>query len=458
MPVSLRIAAIIPNRQRSWTRATNWAFWRLFPIPVGNSWATDVFKQRVYQDAREMVRRDRNHASVVLWEAQLNETNNQPVAATLQRIIHQEYPGPQAYTAGDRSTAAPSGDFPGWDVEYNGNAGQKPGWWREWGDQVDNWGDQQSSSRVARGWGELPMLVQAQGHLQRWQQVLAYDDGPPKPDHGRLGGADLWAGIDCYRGYHHQPFYGGALDLFRLPKFDYYQFQSQRPPQVQVPGVDSGPMVFIANFATFHSPSAVTVFSNCDEVRLSQNGKVIATQKPDVMKYVAHPPFTFKAAAFGTERSMLFASGVNEAGVQAGELKAEGLIDGKVVATHVVRSPGVPSRIELTADTAGRDLTADGSDWIRVYAHLVDSNGTTYPYGDDMVTFSVTGPGAIIGDASIGANPMRAEAGIATALVRAGTTPGKITVEATAFGLRSATVEIDAKANTDKTWPATASE
>ena len=413
----------------------------------------DVFKQRVYQDAREMVRRDRNHVSVVLWEAQLNEVNNLPVAATLQRIIHQEYPGPECYTAGDRSTAPPTGDFPGWDVEYTGNAGKVAGWWREWGDQVDNWGDQQSSSRVPRGWGELPMLVQSQGHLKRWQQVLAYDAGPPKPDRGRLGGADLWAGIDCYRGYHHQPFYGGALDLFRLPKFDWYQFQSQRPPQVQVPGADGGPMVFIANFATFHSPSAVTVFSNCQEVRLTQNGKIIGTQKPDVMQFVAHPPFTFKADAFSGERSMLFASGVNDAGVQAGELKAEGLINGQVVATHVVRSPGVPSRIELSADYAGRDLTADGADWIRVYARLTDGNGTTYPYGDDLVTFSAEGPGAIIGDATIGANPTRAEAGIATALVRAGTTPGKITVRAEAFGLRTGSVEIESKADTVKVWP-----
>ncbi len=410
----------------------------------------DIFKARVYQDAREMVRRDRNHPSVILWEAQLNETDNRPVAPTLQRIIHEEYPGDGCYTAGDHVDLA---GFADWDVVYTDNRGDKPGWGREWGDQVDNYGEQQGPSRVPRGWGEVPMLVQGQNHLKVWDDVMAFNAGPPHPDSARLGGADLWAGIDCYRGYHHQPFYGGALDLFRLPKFDYYQFQSQRPPDVSVPGVEGGPMVFIANFATFQSPLTVTVFSNCDEVRLSLNGKLIGTQKPDAGHSAAHPPFTFAAGRVTEGRSMLFASGFNQPGVEAGELKAEGLMDGKVVATHVVRSPGVPTHLELTVDYAGRDLTADGSDWIRVYARLCDRTGTTYPYGDDMVTFSIEGPGAIIGDATIGANPMRAEAGIATALVRATNVAGTITVRAEAFGLKAGSAQIQSKANTAKMWP-----
>lgn len=415
----------------------------------------ELFRTRVYQNAREMVRRDRNHPSVVLWEAQLNESDNRPIAPTLQRIVHDEYPGPDCYTAGDRVNAP---GFDEWDVVYNDNNGGKPGWWREWGDQVDNWGEQQGSSRVPRGWGETPMLVQTQNHLKRWDDLLGFNAGLPRPDQGRLGGADVWAGIDSYRGYHHQPFLGSPLDLFRLPKFDYYQFQSQRPTDVKVSGVDGGPMIFIANFATFYSPSTVTVFSNCDEVRLSQNGKVIATQKPDSGHLAAHPPFTFAAGQIGQERSMLFASGVNQPGVQAGELKAEGSIGGKVVATHIVRSPGVPTQLELSVDYEGRDLTADGSDWIRVYARICDSRGTTYPYGDDTVSFRVEGPGDVIGSAAIGANPTRAEAGIATALVRASTTPGTLIVHAEAFGLKGAEVRIALKPNGLKTWPTVATK
>src|SRR5664279_3359407 len=42
-----------------------------------------------------------------------------------------------------------------------------------------------------------------------------------------------------------------------------------------------------------------------------------------------------------------------------GELKAEGLIGGKVVATHVVRTAGVPAQLALSVEEAGRHLVAD---------------------------------------------------------------------------------------------------
>jgi beta-galactosidase len=136
-------------------------------------------------------------------------------------------------------------------------------------------------------------------------------------------------------------------------------------------------------------------------------------------------------------------TGVAQPGWRAAELKAEGLIGGKVVATHTVRSPGVASEIQLEADLCGKPLVADGSDWVRVYAKVCDSRGTVQPFADDRVTFTVEGEGSIIGDTSIGANPMRAEAGIATALIRSTTNAGKITVHANGFGLKEGTVEID---------------
>ena len=57
----------------------------------------DLFKTRVYQDAREMIRRDRNHPCVVIWEAALNESDNSSLAVELYKIVHEEYPGPECY-------------------------------------------------------------------------------------------------------------------------------------------------------------------------------------------------------------------------------------------------------------------------------------------------------------------------------------------------------------------------
>ena len=52
------------------------------------------------------------------------------------------------------------------------------------------------------------------------------------------------------------------------------------------------------------------------------------------------------------------------------------------------------------------------------------------------------GPGEWIGDASIGANPVNAAGGIATGLLRAGSSEGRILVRAAAFGLSPGTMEI----------------
>jgi beta-galactosidase len=261
-------------------------------------------------------------------------------------------------------------------------------------------------------------------------------------DGRRLAGASLWAGIDAQRGYHHQPFYGGALDLFRLPKFSHYLFQSQRPPHVHVPGLDDGPMVFIANYATFLSPTAVTVFSNCDEVRLFQAGEEVGRMQATIAPGNVRQPFTFCVDTFAPLQSTMYMTGVARAGEAMRELRAEGLIDGKVVAMHVVHPPGVAAALALEADLCGVDLTADDADWVRVYASVCDARGTVCPFADDMIQFEVEGEGTIIGGAAIGANPARAEAGIATALVRATSRPGRIHVTASAFGLAPARIEL----------------
>lgn len=61
-----------------------------------------TFIRRLYDIGRQMIRRDRNHPSVVLWETALNESRY-PVslAKEIQELSHAEYPGDQMYTAGD---------------------------------------------------------------------------------------------------------------------------------------------------------------------------------------------------------------------------------------------------------------------------------------------------------------------------------------------------------------------
>lgn len=264
-----------------------------------------VFVERAYQGAREMVRRDRNHPSVILWEPILNEIGyTEGFAKTVLQIVHAEYPGDQAYAASD--SGRPSSAQ--YDVLYGrGQTSGKPIWTREWGDAVDNWDDQNGPYRIRRDAGEPAMLRQIQGHLWGMERQYAI---------AGIGGFGLWAGIDAQRGYHHNPFYGGFLDLFRVPKFDYYLFASQRPPEVRVLGLEDGPMVFIASYwmpgAVVGTPVDVTVFSNCEQVRLSQDDKELGVKEPDKTSKLPHPPVTFTGLNYSAghyEQSATFDNG-----------------------------------------------------------------------------------------------------------------------------------------------------
>lgn len=68
----------------------------------------------------------------------------------------------------------------------------------------------------------------------------------------------------------------------RYPKFSYYMLQSMRDKSISQSGLYEGPMVFVASYNMaeefFSSTNQITVFSNCDEVRLYRNDKLIGTQ------------------------------------------------------------------------------------------------------------------------------------------------------------------------------------
>jgi beta-galactosidase len=188
------------------------------------------------------------------------------------------------------------------------------------------------------------------------------------------------------------------------------------------------------------------VFSNCEEVRLLRDGRQIARQKPDAGYRIAHPPFTFQIGRLLEQRSTMYMTGTDNSGAAPLELRAEGIIDGHVVATHVVRPPGKATRLHLEADLCGHHLAADGADWVRIYCRVCDAHGTVCPLNDDLITFSVDGPAQIIGHSEghkdLAAERVCAEAGIATTLIQAATHAGKISIKASAFGLAAGQLQI----------------
>lgn len=393
-----------------------------------------IFEERLYDDTRQLVRRDRNVASILLWETCINEFPRQPayVMATMHKIAHEEYPFPGLFTVADHDEAKKGG----FDLYYHGTDANVNSFNREYGDgnEVDDWFSQNARTRVKMAWGEHALLSQAL--LQT--STLSDRYATPKV---QLGGA-LWAGIDHQRGYHPDPFRGGLLNEFRLPRYTWYLYQSQYDPDYATPGIGKKPMVYITNELTQVSEADVVVFSNCEEIRLIWQGNVIGTQKPADNKawaHLPHPPFVFKNVF-----NFIALKSVGRAKLDA-EMVAEGLIGGQVVAREVKRYPQRSSKLIVSVDDAGLALQADGSDFVPVRATVVDQTGAKKVLAAEHVYFRVDGPAEIIGDSATFANPMLTEFGTATALIRATTEPGTITIKAYANGLEAGSVSFASK-------------
>ena len=107
---------------------------------------------------------------------------------------------------------------------------------------------------------------------------------------------------------------------------------------------------------------------------------------------------------------------------------AEGIVNGQVVCTEKRMPSRRSTKIRLYADEMGRPLVADGSDFIVVVAEITDDNGNVRRLAREQVSFTVEGEGAIIGDATILANPRAVEWGSAPILVRSTHQAGKIRI------------------------------
>lgn len=396
-----------------------------------------IFAQRVYSDIRNMVRRDRNHPSVWMWEPILNETwYPEDFAKNVVDILHEEYPYPYCY-AGCDVTAKGHEYFPiHFTHPLNGAGGAfntskmdpKISYFtREWGDNVDDWNSHNSPSRVNRAWGEIPMLVQTQGYAKTDYKYTCYDV-LYRNTRQHMGGC-LWHSFDHQRGYHPDPFYGGIMDAFRQPKLSYYMFCAQRPVEKNNRLIaESGPMVFIANAMTPFSPKDVTVYSNCDEVRLTycKNGKQFIYKKEKTDEGMPSPIITFKDVWDVMYDKQLARKNKHEESY----LLAEGIVDGKVVATHKVMPARRPSKIILWADNEGTETIADGSDLITVIAAIADENGNIKRLNNYHIKFEIEGPGELVASKETFTNPREVQWGTAPILVRAKTQTGNIKVKA----------------------------
>lgn len=361
-----------------------------------------AFGRQAIRTCADMVRRDRNHPSVLAWECSLNETRMpDALVQALHDTVHAEYPGDQALSAGwvpqtydiylqarqhriGSKHALPAkplivSEYGDWEY-YAGNAGLNQGAWADL-KPADR------SSRQSLAAGEARLLQQARNVAE------AHDDNFSTPAF-----ADgYWVMFDYARGYAPDLEESGAMSIERLPKFAAEFFRSQRSKEEASPRWGGGPMVFIASYWQADSSPRVRVFSNAEEVELRLNGKPVARQA--VKPTDSHPNLPNAPLEFDT------------GGFVPGELVALAYTKGRVVAEHRVRTPGEPARLALALDDLG--VPAAAGDLVFVRARLLDAKGTTVPASGRDVRFA-SGPGTEL----VGSAVAPLEAGVASVLVR----------------------------------------
>lgn len=389
------------------------------PIPGWQFFNKDsVFIRHTYQDVRDLIRRDRNHPSIVMWETTLNESwPPKEWKDGAVKVAHEEYPGDQCFTSGD------SYGYDGFDVCYNDwddetftrpNHTNKPGFIREYYDY--EFGGHYSTTRIRRGDGDKALRQNAWNAQWSLNRNNSYA--------GTMGSA-VWSMYDYNRGCCDNICYSGVADLFRLPKFSlpFYRTQVKAGTHL-LPGIQMPYEVFVATHWLEGSSDTVQVFGNVDEVELRLNGRTIARQRPDNgpdSPYVSAPdggncrnldcpPFTFTDVTW-----------------EAGTLEAIGYCESREVARHAVKTPGKVSDLRLSYFESGK--AAAQNDLLIIYVSLVDKDGTL-AFDENKREVSLHVQGGVIK----GPDHVTAEAGIASFLVQTGETD-KLTLEASSQGL-----------------------
>jgi hypothetical protein len=224
-------------------------------------------------------------------------------------------------------------------------------------------------------------------------------------------GGSMW----CFTGYGQNGMLDlhGAIDRYRLPKdlFNFYEAMWSGHPVLHILGHWN------------HQPGSkrdVVVFTNCEEVELTLNGKSLGKGESCAGDYPAlpHAPRVWKNVAFK--------KGTLEVRGKSGEGKK---IDRRITA-------GKPAQVTLSASN---DLIADGRDISYIDLTLCDADGNRCYTTDGNVSLRVSGPARRGGPEKI-----IVAAGLTRVAIRSTGEPGEIKVVATGDGLKSGELRIKA--------------
>lgn len=414
------------------------------------------------QDLRALLRRDRNHPSVILWSIG-NEVGEQgrgaqgaAVAAELTRICHEE--DPTRPTISGMNSATPASPFTAavdavglnyQGVGIYGRPPQYPEFHKSFPDKFIV-GTETASTLSSRGVYTFPVApglgtpaTPKDGQDAENRQISSYDlyfaNWSYAPDkefaaqdrYPYLGGEFVWTGWD-YLG-EPTPFdasrssYFGIIDLAGFKKDRFYIYQAYWRPEHAMAHI-------LPHWnwpERLGQATPVHVYTSGDEAEVFLNGTSLGRRKKAAFEYRLR---------------------WDDAVYAPGELRVVAYKGGKVWATDTVRTAGAPNRLLLAADRTV--LAKDGRDLAFLTLQVADKAGQTVPRSMHPIHFDISGPGEIVatdnGDptdmTAFPSKDRKAFNGLALAIVRAKRgQSGTITVTAKSEGLTEARITIRAK-------------
>ncbi len=398
--------------------------------PYENMWHID-----------EMILRDRNHPSIIMWslcneEYRVEDTlyGKQLFTAAMKSVHRYDRTRPitSAMTAYVKNTLIKGWNNPknfkqlrGFEaVEDLQGCNYAPGFYDKFHATYPHarmFGSEISNTFSDRGVYATDI---AAGHVSSYSDRMERA-WPAIRDHRFMAGGFIWTGFD-YRG---EPVpcswpsinsHFGAFDMCGFPKDVAMYYKAWWGNQ---------PLVHIFPHWNWHGqegkPLAVWCFGNCEYVELWVNGK---SQGKQAMPPLKHLQWTVP--------------------YEAGHIEARGYTGGVITARHRIETTGKPASLWLMPDR--QVLRADGQDTVPIAAAVVDAAGRIVPTANNKIHFHLTGAGV---NAGVGngdpaclepnqADERSAFNGLCMVLARARQTGGLLRVRATADGLKPAEVEL----------------
>jgi beta-galactosidase len=386
------------------------------------------------RDIGQMIVRDRNHPSIVIWGARLNETpNNTAFYTSANELAHNlDDSRPTAGAmAGMRLTTDYQQDVFA-ENDYSSVTGPDGAKQPSLEPPVDGVGRPYlvteavgTLSGPARFYRRTDSQAVQQGQATahaRVHAIVAADD--------RYGGLLAWSGIDypsgaggnVYRGVK----YTGVVDLFREAKPGAAIYRAQIDPRVR-------PVIAPAFYWDFGPVSPVTslpaamICANLDRLEVYVGGAHLASVTPDATGdygSLAYPP------------SFVDFRGVD--GSARPDLRIDGYLGAELVASRSLASD--PSFDWLSLVTDDLEIGGDEADATRVVFRALDRYGSPRPYATGQVTLAVSGPGVLIGESPF---DFAAAGGVGAAWIRSlPGSAGTAVISASHPVLGQATVEV----------------